>query len=70
MENPTTVIALLTARLTALLRSDEGMSTVEYAVGLVAAAAFAGLLIAIVNGGAVMDALTGLVERALAPGAG
>ncbi|WP_433801210.1 DUF4244 domain-containing protein [Actinomycetospora sp. CA-084318] len=70
MENPTTVVALLMARLTALLRSDDGMSTVEYAVGLVAAAAFAGLLIAIVNGGGVMDALTGLVERALAPSAG
>lgn len=32
MENPTTAVALLTARLTALLRSDEGMSTVEYAI--------------------------------------
>lgn len=70
MENPTTVIALLTARFTALTRSDDGMSTVEYAVGLVAAAAFAGLLIVIINSGGVLDALTGLIERALAPAAG
>ncbi|WP_018332828.1 DUF4244 domain-containing protein [Actinomycetospora chiangmaiensis] len=70
MENPTTVVALLAARLTALLRSDDGMSTVEYAVGLVAAAAFAGLLIVIVNGAGVLDALTGLIERALAPATG
>jgi hypothetical protein len=64
---PTTTVALLTARCAALMRSDDGMSTVEYAVGLVAAAAFAGLLIVIINGAGVLDALTGLIERALAP---
>ncbi|GAA4835166.1 hypothetical protein GCM10023201_24520 [Actinomycetospora corticicola] len=64
---PTTTVALLTARCTAVMRSDDGMSTVEYAVGLVAAAAFAGLLIVIINGAGVLDALTGLIERALAP---
>ncbi|MDL5154491.1 DUF4244 domain-containing protein [Actinomycetospora termitidis] len=66
--DPTTTIALLTARLTALARADDGMSTVEYAVGLVAAAAFAGLLIVIINSPGVLDALTGLIDRALAPG--
>lgn len=70
MENPTAVVALLMARLAALARDDDGMSTVEYAVGLVAAAAFAGLLIVIVNGPAVLDALTGLIQRSLAPAGG
>ena len=52
-------------RLRALARSDDGMSTVEYAVGTVAAAAFAALLYAILSGDDVMNALTGIVERAL-----
>ena len=67
MENPTTTVALLMARLVALGRDEEGMSTVEYAIGLIAAAAFAGLLFVIVNAPAVMGALTGLVQRALTP---
>ncbi|WP_308817750.1 DUF4244 domain-containing protein [Pseudonocardia alni] len=37
----------------------------EYAVGTVAAAAFAALLYAIVSGGDVLAALTGIVQRAL-----
>jgi len=70
MENPTTVVALLMARLVALARDDEGMSTVEYAIGLIAAAAFAGLLFVIINAPAVMGALTGLIQRSLTPAGG
>lgn len=55
----------LRARLARLIRDDEGMSTVEYAVGTVAAAAFAALLYAIVSGDDIIAALTGIVQRAL-----
>ncbi|MBC3194138.1 DUF4244 domain-containing protein [Pseudonocardia sp. C8] len=56
---------VLQHRLATLVTSDDGMSTVEYAVGTVAAAAFAALLYAIVSGGEVTTALTGIVQRAL-----
>lgn len=52
----------------ALFRGDGGMSTAEYAIGTVAAAAFAGLLYAVVTGDSVTAALTSLVERALQSG--
>lgn len=55
----------LPGRLATLATDDDGMSTVEYAVGTVAAAAFAALLYAIVSGDNVLAALTGIVERAL-----
>ncbi|GAA1391072.1 hypothetical protein GCM10009613_32880 [Pseudonocardia kongjuensis] len=55
----------LRGRLAALAHDDDGMSTVEYAVGTVAAAAFAALLYAVVSGGDVLTALTGIVQRAL-----
>ena len=51
-----------------LLRDDTGMSTVEYAIGLVAAAGFAALLYSIVTGDSVTAALTQLVQRALTAG--
>ncbi|MBN9792382.1 DUF4244 domain-containing protein [Pseudonocardia sp. TMWB2A] len=57
--------SLLHRRLRALASDDDGMSTVEYAVGTVAAAAFAALLYTIVSGGDVLAALTGIVQRAL-----
>jgi Flp pilus assembly pilin Flp len=46
-------------------RDDDGMSTVEYAIGTVAAAAFGALLYTVVTGDSILTALTGLVERAL-----
>ncbi|OLT14007.1 hypothetical protein BJF78_20575 [Pseudonocardia sp. CNS-139] len=52
-------------RLRHLLDDDTGMSTVEYAIGTVAAAAFAAVLYAVVTGESIVTALTGLVERAL-----
>lgn len=47
------------------LRGDDGMSTVEYAIGTIAAAAFAAVLYAVVTGDSIVTALTGLVQRAL-----
>ena len=52
-------------RAQALLGDDEGMSTVEYAIGTVAAAAFAAVLYAVVSGDSIVSALTGIVQRAL-----
>lgn len=47
-------------------RGERGMSTAEYAVGTVAACAFAAVLYRVVTGGSVVTALTHLVESALA----
>jgi len=47
------------------LRGDDGMSTVEYAIGTIAAAAFAAVLYAVVSGDSIVTALTELVQRAL-----
>lgn len=46
-------------------RSDCGMTTSEYAVGTIAACAFAAVLYKVVNSGPVMSALQSLVEDAL-----
>ncbi|WP_103501984.1 MULTISPECIES: DUF4244 domain-containing protein [Streptomyces] len=43
---------------------DAGMSTAEYAIGTVAAAALAAVLFQVVTSDTVSGALTGLVERA------
>jgi hypothetical protein len=52
-------------RLRFLLAGDDGMSTAEYAIGTVAAAAFAALLYTVITGGSVTTALTSLIQRAL-----
>lgn len=52
-------------RLHAAVMNDDGMSTVEYALGTIAAAAFGALLYTVVTGGDITDALTGIIERAL-----
>jgi len=56
------------ARRWALIRqtAEAGMSTAEYAVGTVAACAFAAVLYRVVTGGSIVTGLTDLVERALA----
>ena len=59
--------AALDRRLAALREEPEaGMSTAEYAVGTVAACAFAAVLYRVVTGDSVVDGLTDLVDRALA----
>jgi hypothetical protein len=47
------------------LNADAGMSTVEYAVGTVVAAAFAAVLYKIVTGDSVIAGLTNLINTAL-----
>ncbi len=46
-------------------KADAGMSTAEYAVGTIAAVAFAGVLFKVVSSPTVTHALTALVGRAL-----
>ncbi|MCD2117253.1 DUF4244 domain-containing protein [Rhodococcus pyridinivorans] len=41
------------------------MSTAEYAIGTIAAAAFGAVLYTVVTGDSIVSALTGIVERAL-----
>ena len=58
---------LLARRWAAVRASAEaGMSTAEYAVGTVAACAFAAVLYRVVTGGSIVTGLTDLVESALA----
>jgi hypothetical protein len=45
--------------------ADAGMTTAEYAVGTVAACAFAALLYKVITSTQVLDLLTGVVSRAL-----
>jgi hypothetical protein len=45
--------------------AEAGMSTAEYAVGTVAACAFAAVLYQVVTGGSVVGALGELVQSAL-----
>lgn len=46
-------------------RDDAGMTTAEYAVGTVAACAFAAVLLKVVSSQDVLDLLTSVVTRAL-----
>ncbi|MGZ4512507.1 MAG: DUF4244 domain-containing protein [Mycobacterium sp.] len=52
-------------RLTVLASDESGMSTVEYAIGTVAAAAFGAILYTVVTGDSVVSALTNIIGRAL-----
>lgn len=55
----------ISRRAKSLTSDDAGMSTVEYAIGTIAAAAFAAVLYSVVTGDSIISALTSLVERAL-----
>ena len=50
-----------------LLRSEGGMTTAEYAVGTIAACAFAGLLLKVVTSGSTMTLLSSVVKKAFDP---
>lgn len=52
-------------RLRRWLRDDSGMTSAEYAVGTLAAVAFAGLLLKVVTSAPIQAALSHLIERAL-----
>ncbi|MBE1550235.1 hypothetical protein GGC64_004275 [Mycobacterium sp. OAS707] len=58
-------IRTLWARLTLLATDDDGMSTVEYAIGTIAAAAFGAILYTVVTGDSIVSALTNIINRAL-----
>jgi len=53
------------ARVMLLLVDDSGMSTVEYAIGTIAAAAFGAILDTVVTGDSIVSALTNISNRAL-----
>jgi hypothetical protein len=55
----------LWARLTLLVVDDDGMSTVEYAIGTIAAAAFGAILYTVITGDSIVSALTNIITRAL-----
>ncbi|GAA5177607.1 DUF4244 domain-containing protein [Rugosimonospora acidiphila] len=55
----------LLKRLVRRLRDDRGMTTAEYAVGTLAAVAFAGILLKVLTSSHVQAALTALIDRAL-----
>lgn len=47
------------------LSDEEGSTTVEYAIGAVATAAFAGLLLAVLKSGGVRSMLNNIIQTAL-----
>ena len=53
------------ARLVLAATDDAGMSTVEYAIGTIAAAAFGAILYSVVTGDSIVGALTNIINRAL-----
>lgn len=55
----------LARRLASGAGGEAGMSTVEYAVGTIAAAAFGAVLYTVVSGDSIPDALGGIIEQAL-----
>ncbi|OHU98171.1 DUF4244 domain-containing protein [Mycobacterium talmoniae] len=55
----------LQTRLAWLVVDESGMSTVEYAIGTIAAAAFGAILYAVVTGDSIVAALTRVIGRAL-----
>ncbi len=52
-------------RMTERLSDDRGAATAEYAIVIMAAVGFAGLLVVILRSGEVQAILTDLVQRAL-----
>jgi Protein of unknown function (DUF4244) len=53
------------ARMAVLATDESGMSTVEYAIGTIAAAAFGAILYTVVTGDSIVSALTNIIGRAL-----
>ena len=58
-------IRALQARVNLLMVDESGMSTVEYAIGTIAAAAFGAILYTVVTGDSIVSALTNIINRAL-----
>ncbi len=53
------------ARMTVIAADESGMSTVEYAIGTIAAAAFGAILYSVVTGDSIFTALSNIITRAL-----
>ena len=58
-------VARLQRRIAGSRRAERGMTTAEYAVGIMAACTFALVLLGVVRSDAVRSALTGIVQNAL-----
>lgn len=58
------------AEMMRLATDESGMSTAEYAIGTVAAAAFGALLYTVITGDSIVSALTGIINRALSTSIG
>ena len=56
---------VLVARMAVVATDESGMSTVEYAIGTIAAAAFGAILYTVVTGDSIVSALTNIIGRAL-----
>lgn len=59
------MIRRVNARAALLMLDESGMSTVEYAIGTIAAAAFGAILYTVVTGDSIVSALTNIISRAL-----
>jgi len=59
------IIRWIRVRAVLLATEQDGMSTVEYAIGTIAAAAFGAILYGVVTGDSIVSALTGIITRAL-----
>ena len=57
--------SVLPAALRRLASKEDGMATAEYAIGTLAAAAFAGLLLALMRSGSLSGALQSIIESAI-----
>lgn len=57
--------ARIITRMHAKLSNDDGLSTIEYAFGTLAAAALAGVLYMVVTSNGVSDAIEGVITDAL-----
>lgn len=59
------VLHELKGRVAMVAVDESGMSTVEYAIGTIAAAAFGAILYSVVTGDSIVGALTNIINRAL-----
>ncbi len=59
------IFHVIAARMALLVSDESGMSTVEYAIGTIAAAAFGAILYTVVTGDSVVSALNHIIGRAL-----
>jgi hypothetical protein len=59
------IFRAFTVRMMLLASDESGMSTVEYAIGTIAAAAFGAILYTVVTGDSIVSALNRIIGRAL-----